>query len=205
MLAGWGTSGRIQSSGNEDHYDRRMQILHRGYNHIEQIRDNMLIYTVDRPSNGGLDLEVSGHQGDSGSGALIEVDGELYIAGVLSHGQIPVGIGTFGAYTRVGGYHLDWIEDNLNINRRVAADGCGASISEEEEIIDDNQSCRDINDRVNSCDIYERVPEFCGRLDSRNFVASERCCACGGGQRDSVEDDNDSGNDNDNDNDIDEE
>jgi len=87
----------------------------------------------------------------------------------------------------------------LNINRRVAADGCGANIIERDEIIDDtddNQGCRDINDRVNSCDIYDRVPEFCGRLDSRNFVASERCCACGGGLRDSVEDDNDNDNDN---------
>ena len=151
----------------------------------------MLIYTMDRPERGGHDLEVSGHQGDSGSGALIEVDGELYIAGVLSHGQIPVGIGTFGAYTRVGGYHLDWIEDNLDINRRVPADGCSVSLPETDEIIDGNGECRDINDRVNACDIYERVPEFCGRLDTRNFVASERCCACGGGQRDSVDDGND--------------
>ena len=171
-----------------------MQILHRGYNHIERIRDNLLIYTVDRPSNGGHDLEVSGHRGDSGSGALIEVDGELYIAGVLSHGQIPVGIGTFGAYTRVGGYHLDWIEDNLNINQRVPAEGCGASISDREEIIDDSRECRNTNGPLNTCEVYERRPEWCGRLDDRDFVASLMCCACGGGQRDSVEDDNDDDN-----------
>jgi len=35
----------------------------------------MLIYTMDRPRDGGLPLEGLGHFGDSGSAALIEVNG----------------------------------------------------------------------------------------------------------------------------------
>ena len=49
-----------------------------------------------------------GHYGDSGSGALLEKDGEFHIIGVKSNG----GMGQYGTsheYTRVGGYHWKWI------------------------------------------------------------------------------------------------
>ena len=72
ILAGWGTSGQMNDWGSENHYDRGMQVLHRGYNHVDDVRDNLITYTMDRQSEGGHELEVSGHQGDSGSGALIE-------------------------------------------------------------------------------------------------------------------------------------
>ena len=43
---------------------------------VNAIVNNMLIYTMDRPENGGLPLEAMGHYGDSGSGALLfEHDG----------------------------------------------------------------------------------------------------------------------------------
>ena len=71
-LAGWGTGGQMDDRGREGHYDRTMQVLRRGYNHVADVRDNLIIYTVDRQDEGGHELEVSGHQGDSGSGALIE-------------------------------------------------------------------------------------------------------------------------------------
>ena len=65
---------------------------------INEISDNMLVYTMDRPEDGGLDLESMGHFGDSGSGALFVKDGEHHIIGVKSHG----GMGQYGtshAYT----------------------------------------------------------------------------------------------------------
>ena len=36
----------------------------------------MLIYTLDKPENGGLPLEAIGYSGDSGSAALVDVDGK---------------------------------------------------------------------------------------------------------------------------------
>jgi len=42
---------------------------------FEEIEDNMLIYTMDRERNGGLDLEAIAWSGDSGGPALIEVGG----------------------------------------------------------------------------------------------------------------------------------
>jgi len=63
-----------------------MDIFHRGYNVFNEIRDNVLVYTLDRPEDGGLELEVAGYYGDSGSGGFIDIDGELRICGVLSHG-----------------------------------------------------------------------------------------------------------------------
>ena len=68
----------------------------------------MLVYTMDREEDGGLWDEVMGHYGDSGSGACIEHEGQMFIVGVKSNG----GMGNYGTsheYTRVGGYHWKWI------------------------------------------------------------------------------------------------
>jgi len=48
---------------------------------VNEIYDNMLVYTMDRPEDGGLDLESMGHYGDSGSGALLIENDELHIIG----------------------------------------------------------------------------------------------------------------------------
>ena len=71
---------------------------------INEVRGDLLIYTMDSLADGGLWDEVMGHYGDSGSGALIEHEGEFHIIGVKSHG----GMGQYGtshAYTAVGGSH----------------------------------------------------------------------------------------------------
>ena len=44
MLAGWGTSGNM----NDPSFDRTMSVLHRGYNYVSEIDDNLLYYEFDR-------------------------------------------------------------------------------------------------------------------------------------------------------------
>ena len=95
-----------------------MQIFHRGYNVVDQVSGNMLRYTMTRPEDGGLDLESMGHYGDSGSGALLEINPDdppeqrrHRIIGVKSNGG-PAQWGTSHAYTYVGLTHTDWIQDN---------------------------------------------------------------------------------------------
>lgn len=68
-LVGWGGSGPIGS------YDFQYGIFHAGQNTVNAINDNMLIYTMDRESDGGLPLEAIGYSGDSGSAALVDVNG----------------------------------------------------------------------------------------------------------------------------------
>ena len=107
-LAGWGASGAVNENGNFDESHHISQVFHRGQNVINEIRNNMLVYTMDSVEDGGLWNEVMGHYGDSGSGALLEKDGEFHIIGVKSNG----GMGQYGTsheYTRVGGYHWKWI------------------------------------------------------------------------------------------------
>ena len=107
-LAGWGQSGAVNENGNGDESHHQSEIFHRGQNVINEIRDNMLVYTMDSEADGGLWNEVMGHYGDSGSGALLLKDEEFHIIGVKSNG----GMGQYGTtheYTRVGGYHWKWI------------------------------------------------------------------------------------------------
>ena len=70
-LAGWGSSGAVRDDGSETHMTESMDTFHRGYNVINEIRGNVLALTMDRPENGGLELEVAGYYGDSGSGGLV--------------------------------------------------------------------------------------------------------------------------------------
>ena len=94
---------------------------------INEIRNNMLVYTMDSVEDGGLWNEVMGHYGDSGSGAfLLGEDEEFRIIGVKSNG----GMGQYGTeheYTRVGGYHWKWIMNNIHSDTRVTAEGCDAN------------------------------------------------------------------------------
>ena len=103
-LAGWGASGSVNENGDFDESHHQSQIFHRGRNVINEVRDDLLIYTMDSIADGGLWDEVMGHFGDSGSGALIVHNDEFHIIGVKSHG----GYGQYGtshAYTAVGGSH----------------------------------------------------------------------------------------------------
>ena len=110
ILAGWGASGSVNDEGDYDESHHNSQIFHRGYNVINEIRDNMLVYTMDRPEDGGLDLESMGHYGDSGSGALYEEsDGTLRIIGVKSNGSLTAFYGSAHEYVYVGDYHSTWI------------------------------------------------------------------------------------------------
>ena len=121
ILAGWGASGEIREDGTENHLV--YEIFHRGYNTVDQIRDNMLVYDFDRPDQAHA-LEAMGHFGDSGSGAYIDIGGELRIAGVKSNGQDAF-YGSQHEYTRVGGINLPWIEANLNSpGSKVSVETC---------------------------------------------------------------------------------
>lgn len=91
----------MNENGDYDESHHQSQIFHRGYNVINEISNNMLVYTMDTIENGGLELESMGHYGDSGSGALmVDPEGatefsegsEIYVIGVKSNG----GMGQYG-------------------------------------------------------------------------------------------------------------
>ena len=122
ILAGWGASGVVKDDGDESHHVS--EIFHRGFNVVNNIHDNMLVYTMDKPSQGGLPLEAMGHNGDSGSGALVDIEGELFIAGVKSNGETAMW-GSANEYTRVGGLSQPWIEANLNsLEAEIPVESC---------------------------------------------------------------------------------
>ena len=115
-VAGWGNYGEVRhtSDRGDSHMTDSAAIFHRGYNVINSVRDNQLFFTMDRPQNGGLDLEVAVYSGDSGTGGLVEDDkGQIRVAGIASHTE-GVFWGAEHGYARVGGYHWDWINDNVN-------------------------------------------------------------------------------------------
>ena len=66
-LVGWGQSG-VVSSGD---YDYGMETMHAAENRVDKIQDNMLVYTMQKPSDKGQALEGIGGSGDSGGPALI--------------------------------------------------------------------------------------------------------------------------------------
>ena len=160
----------------------------------------MLEYTFDRPEDGGLDLESMGHYGDSGSGALLIEDGEMYIIGVKSNGG-PAQWDTTHQYTRVGGYHHDWVEANKNsLNQRIVAPNCGAGGDSGGDGGSDGGSgdaggigtCSNTNvangqiltDAYgDACDEYteDNANTWCGNYDEGDFNSNAMCCACGGG------------------------
>jgi len=77
MIAGFGTGGEFTDPNHDANYDRSMSVLRRGFNHVSKVENNLVYYTMERKEDGGHDMEVSGHKGDSGSGALFMIDGEI--------------------------------------------------------------------------------------------------------------------------------
>ena len=73
-IAGWGNYGEVRDDGRESHMNDSADTFHRGYNVINEVRGNQAIFTMDRPENGALDLEVAVWSGDSGTGGLVEDD-----------------------------------------------------------------------------------------------------------------------------------
>ena len=214
-LAGWGASGSVNDEGDWDESHTRSEIFHRGYNVVNAIVNNMLVYTMDRPEDGGLPLESMGHYGDSGSGALLfEPDGTFdddgfpngkrWIIGVKSNGG-PAQWGTSHQYTRVGGYHWQWVQDNLNsLNERIPADGCDANGGGDDDVY---ENCEDTNWGADGnligdvdgdpCTLYTQNPGWCGGYDTAEFISREMCCVCGGGRELDDNGDDDSGDDGD--------
>ena len=111
-LIGWGLSGPVGSS-----YDGSMSVLHQAENVVNEIKENTLVYTFDRESEGGLDKEGLGNSGDSGSPAIIRnpVTGRWNIAGVKSWGA-GEGYGSTNGYTRLGGIANNWVRQNISFN-----------------------------------------------------------------------------------------
>ena len=102
-LAGWGSSGAIREDGTANHFTEGMDIFHRGYNVITAVNGNVLEFYMDRPGQGGIELEVAGYYGDSGSGGFVTDDkGQMRIAGVCSHGD-GTSWGAYHGYAQVGG------------------------------------------------------------------------------------------------------
>merc|ERR1719461_275526 len=153
----------------------------------------MLVYTMDKPQDGGLDLESMGHYGDSGSGALMDVNGEIHIIGVKSNGG-PANWGTRHEYVNVGGYHRAWVEANIVSDTRIVAEGCdpnnnvpevdgGAGVYEECADTNLDSDGNAIGDRDNdACTLYMQNPHWCGGYDTEEFISNDMCCACGGGR-----------------------
>ena len=120
VLTGWGGHGEIPENGGTVTTEWDFQTFHRGYNVVDAIIGNMLRYTMTKPGDGGLDLESHAKLGDSGSGALIEINPDEpnpklrrhRIVGVSSSDTIPAW-GSVHDYTYVGDYHTDWIQANL--------------------------------------------------------------------------------------------
>ena len=112
ILAGYGMHGKLHKRGRERHL-KSTPIFHRGYNTVNKIRKNLVKYSMDKPKRGGLPMESMAHNGDSGSAALYEKDGEKYIIGVKSYGE-GARWGSKHAYVWTGGPALDWIQANMN-------------------------------------------------------------------------------------------
>ena len=191
LLAGRGLSGAVNDENVYDssHYDYNLVLtggyFNRGYNRVNEIVENMLVYTMDRPEDGGLHLESIAAYGDYGSGALVKIP-ELgtYIIGVASYAPNTEGHtwGSTHQYTSVSGIHYDWIRKNLDSCTKIPAEVCYVP-----------DACEDTNFRADGTEIgdidgetcagYTRHPRWCsGRYDSREFKSNVMCCACGGGQ-----------------------
>ena len=82
---------------------------------MNEINDNMLIYTMDTQEDDGLRLEAIGNSGDSGSAALVKEGETWFIAGVKSNGEC-CSYGSTAEYTRLGGLAYPWIQDNIKFN-----------------------------------------------------------------------------------------
>ena len=111
-IMGWGAYGPE---------GRRPQIygeFHAGENRVEDIWNGMLMYKLSDPADadsGALEKEVLAYDGDSGSPAFIDVNGEQQIAGLNSFGEC-CNYGHRDFYTRLGGVSYDWIKAVIEEN-----------------------------------------------------------------------------------------
>ena len=137
ILAGYGS--HAWWNFNKDTFDtsrlNRKPVFHKGVNTIEYIRNNLIYYEMNKLDDGGLVNEVAGSFGDSGSGAILEKDGELYIIGVLSHGNYSKdldgvlyqkwGSPYYGAYTSTSGRAFEWVKENMqSLDENIDARNC---------------------------------------------------------------------------------
>ena len=67
IIAGWGMSGPFRDGSTRHLRDR--VVFHRGFNEINEIDKNQVLFTMDQD---GLELEAMGWYGDSGSGTFVE-------------------------------------------------------------------------------------------------------------------------------------
>ena len=137
ILAGYGSHAwwNINNERFEVTQLKSKPVFHKGVNTIEYVRNNLIYYEMNKPNDGGLDNEAAGSFGDSGSGAIIEKNGELFILGVLSHAIYSRdfrgvryqrwGSPYYGAYTSTSGPAFDWVKDNLeSLNEAIPARRC---------------------------------------------------------------------------------
>ncbi len=87
-------------------------------NTVDRVTQNFIQFDFDRPDDPDVTpLEGTAGSGDSGGPALLEIDNQMFIAGISSAGEPgEYGPATYGAqeyYTRVS-THLGWVEDVLN-------------------------------------------------------------------------------------------
>ena len=165
-------SGAIKNNGNENHLTDR-PIFHRGMNTIDQISNNMLVYDFDRPAQ-ALALEAMGHYGDSGSGAYVDIDGTLYIAGVKSNGEDAF-YGSQHEYTRIGGPAFSWVDANKNsLKKNVPADDCAQWPNDADLVDNDNNDQEEDNEDQD--DYYdEECCEDCPWSDDECWYGCEYC------------------------------
>jgi hypothetical protein len=77
--------------------------------------------------------------------------------------------------------------DTLNFVASEKCCTCGGGISTSASIVENAvaSTCVDDNSTKDStgddCSWYTRYPSTCGNYDSSEFVATNECCACGGG------------------------
>ena len=87
-VAGFGLWAPWDVADDRFYYDElNSQIkLHKGQNTCEAVTENLVYFTMDRTADRTHPFEATCSFGDSGSGALFEVDGELVVGGICSHG-----------------------------------------------------------------------------------------------------------------------
>lgn len=88
-VLGWGDFGNgIDGVSRKDRVnDRQFRLAH---NQIDALDGNYLVFTFDDPTTANaLPLEGINGPGDSGSPALVEHQGALFIVGISSAGDYP--------------------------------------------------------------------------------------------------------------------
>ena len=94
-------------------------MLRRAENVVNEIKDNTLIFTMDRPPT-GLRLEGIINSGDSGSPALIKnPDTGLWNVGGVASWTAGYGYESSNGYTRLGGIAYDWVMKNLAFDKET--------------------------------------------------------------------------------------